>query len=118
MEEFENYLEFEIPDFGEITPDGQRKLLERIVRTNGIWKINKNDPDDVFPSDLHADRVDEPEKLDLYTGEVYSKINKKYLYTLPKKVMKYIYNELMKCKEDSIKQKLIRRENDITYLKP
>lgn len=110
------YLEFDIPDFSEITPDGKRMLLERVVKKNGIWKIHKNDPDDIFPSDPHADRVDEPEKLNLYTGDVYSKINKQHLYTLPKKVMKYIYNELMRSKEDTIKNKLINRQSEITYL--
>jgi hypothetical protein len=88
-------VDFEIPDFDEITPDGQRLLLEKTVKSNGIWRIHKSDPDNVFPSDPHADRVDGAEKLDLYTGDVYSSITKKHLRTMPKKAMKLIYNTLM-----------------------
>ncbi len=109
-------LEFQLPDFAEITQDGQQILLEKVVKHNGIWKINKYDPDTIFPSDPHADRVDAPEKLDLYTGAVYSKINKGHLYTLPKKAMKLIYNKIMACKEDEIKNKLIANASMITYL--
>ncbi|WP_181308987.1 hypothetical protein [Rufibacter sp. XAAS-G3-1] len=117
MVEEEEFLEFEIPDYDEITTDGKRMLLEKQIKQNGIWKIHKNDPDDIFPSDPHADRRDEPEKLNLYTGDVYSKVTKKFLYTLPKKVMKYIYNQLMLCKEDTIKNKLKARKEEIVYLK-
>ncbi len=109
-------LEFQLPDFAEITQDGQQMLLEKVVKHNGIWKINKYDPDIIFPSDPHADRVDAPEKLDLYTGDVYSKTNKQHLYTLPKKAMKFIYNQIMACKEDEIKNKLITNVKMITYL--
>jgi len=115
MEEAE-FFEFEIPDYSEITSEGKRMLLEKQIKHNGVWKIHKNDPDNIFPSDPHADRVDRPEKLDLYTGKVYSKIDKKELRTLPKKAMVYIYNEIMKCKEDVIKDKLILRKSEITYL--
>jgi len=110
-------LEFQLPDFDEITPYGQQMLLEKIVKHNGIWKINKYDPDNIFPSDPHSDRVDEPEKLDLYTGAVYSKINKQHLYTLPKKAMNFIYNQIMSCKENEIKNKLITNTAQITYLR-
>ena len=96
-------VEFELPDFSEITATGQRMLLEKTVKHNGIWRIHKNDPDDIFPSDPHADRLDEPEKLNLYNGEVYDKSTQKYKYTLPNKAMKYIYNQIMGCKEDLIK---------------
>lgn len=109
-------LEFQLPDFAEIMQDGQQMLLEKVVKHNGIWKINKYDPDTIFPSDPHADRVDASEKLDLYTGDVYSKIDKQHLYTLPKKAMKYIYNQIMACKEDEIKNKLIADASAITYL--
>jgi hypothetical protein len=112
----ETFLEFELPDFSEITPEGQRLLLEKQVKHNGIWKIHKCDPDNNFPSDPHGDRVDCPEKLDLYNGKVYSKTNKQYLYTLPKKAMKYIYSQIMGCKEDVIKNKLKANVELITYL--
>jgi hypothetical protein len=109
-------MEFELPDFDEITPDGKRLLLEKIVKHNGIWVINKSDSDDVFPSDPHGDRKDKPEKLNLYTGEVYSAVDKRYLYTVPKKAMRYIYAQLMKCKEEDIKVKIQSSRDDITYL--
>lgn len=109
-------IEFELPDFSEILADGGRMMLEKQVKHNGIWRIHKADPDDIFPSDPHGDRVDEPEKLDLYTGAVYSRTNKKLLYTLPKKAMKFIYNEIMGCKEEDIKNKLRANRNMITYL--
>ena len=54
----ETFFEIELPDFTEITPDGQRLLLEKQVKHNGIWRIHKSDPDNVFPSDPHGDRVD------------------------------------------------------------
>ncbi|OFY48092.1 MAG: hypothetical protein A2W85_02680 [Bacteroidetes bacterium GWF2_41_31] len=109
-------IEFELPDFSEITIDGLRMLNEKQVKQNGIWRVHKNDPDNIFPSDPHADRVDGPEKLNLYNGNVYSSINMNFLYTMPKKAMKYIYNQLINCKEDEIKNKLILNKNSITYL--
>jgi hypothetical protein len=109
-------IEFELPDFAEITPDGYKMLLEKTVKHNGIWRIHKNDPDNIFPSDPHADRQDAPEKLDLYNGNVYDKKTKEHIYSLPKKAMKYIYQEIMKCKEDIIKNKLINNKAAITYL--
>jgi len=109
-------FEFELPDFQEILGDGRRMLLEQQVKHNGIWRIHKADPDDIFPSDAHADRVDEPETVDLYNGNVYSKINKQFLYSLPKKAMKYIHAEIMNCKEEEIKSKLRANRSMITYL--
>ena len=98
-------IQFKIPDEKEITENGQRLLLEVTVKSNGIWRIHKNDPDKVFPSDFHADRVDKPEKLDIYTGEVYDKKTKKKIYTLSSKVMKYIHLQLEKSKENEILSK-------------
>lgn len=109
-------IEFELPDFAEITPDGKRLLLEKTIRHKGVWRIHKSDSDDIFPSDPHADRQDKPEKLDLYTGNVYSKSTKKFIYQLPAKAMKYIYNQIMNCNEDTIKQKLITKKDSISYL--
>ena len=109
-------IEFELPSLSEITPDGQRLLLEKTIKHNGIWRIHKSDPDHNFPSDPHADRQDAPEKLDLYNGNVYDKTTKSFLYKLPNKAMKYIYNQIMDCKEDIIKNKLTSNKNSITYL--
>ena len=116
MTENEEMIQFELPDFSEITATGQRMLLEKTVKHNGIWRIHKNDPDDIFPSDPHADRQDAPEKLNLYNGEVYNKTTKKYIYTLPNKAIKYIYNQIMSCKEDIIKNKITANKALITYL--
>lgn len=109
-------IEIELPDYGEITETGQRLLLEKTVKHNGIWRIHKSDPDDIFPSDPHGDRVDAPEKLNIYNGDVFSLPDRKHLRTLPKKAMKYIYNQLMKCKEVEITDKLTVNRGLITYL--
>jgi hypothetical protein len=109
-------IDITLPDFSEITESGQRLLLEKTVKHNGIWRIHKSDPDDIFPSDPHGDRVDESEKLDLYNGNVYSLPDRIHVRTLPKKAMKYIYKEIMKCKEVEITSKLTANQSLITYL--
>jgi len=110
-----NFEEIILPDYREITDNGGRILLEVTVKRNGIWRVHKNDPDIVFPSDFHADRVDAPEKLDLYTGEVYSSVNNDYLRAEPKKAMRFIYQELLKSKETRIQEHL-KEVNKFTYL--
>lgn len=110
-----NYIEFQLPDFKNISDSGHYLEIAVQVKHNGIWRVHKNDPDDIFPSDFHADRVDAPEKLDLYTGNVYSKVNKLLIKNLPKKVMVYIYNALLKCKENNILEKL-SQTNKFVYL--
>ena len=109
------YIEIELPDYREMAEDGRRMLVEGTVKHNGIWRVHSNDPDTVFPSDFHADRVDAAEKLDLYTGEVYSKINGNHLRTEKKKAMRYIYRELQRSKEASIQERLARTDQ-FTYL--
>lgn len=109
-------VEIKLPDFSEIADNGQRLLLEKTVKHNGIWRFHKCDPDNIFPSDPHGDRVDAPEKLNIYNGHVYSKSDKQLLRTLPKKVMIYIYSQLMNCKEDEIKDKIRANKHQITYI--
>jgi hypothetical protein len=109
-------IEFELPDFSEITENGQRLLLEKTVKHNGIWRFHKSDPDDIFPSDPHGDRVDAPEKLNIYNGYVYSLPDKKHIRTLPKKAMRYICNQLLSSKEDEIKEKIKANKTQITYM--
>lgn len=94
---------------------GMLRMVEQTVSHQGKWRIHKSDPDNIFPSDPHADRVDEPEKLNLYTGDVFNK-KKEYLYTLSKKAMQYIFYQIMKKGEDNIKQKLNSNILLITYL--
>ncbi len=94
---------------------GFERLDEQTVKHQGIWRIHKSDPDNVFPSDPHADRIDEPEKLNLYTGEVYNK-KQEYLYKLSKKAMQFIYNKIMSKGEPDVIQKLEANKARITYL--
>lgn len=90
-------------------------VLEVTVKHNGIWRVHKSDPDTVFPSDFHADRVDAPEKLDLYTGDVYSAVNGNRLRAEPKKAMRFIYRELQKSKENRI-QGCLQKTDKFTFL--
>jgi hypothetical protein len=94
---------------------GTQWLIEQTVKHQGKWRIHKSDPDDIFPSDPHADRVDEPEKLNLYTGDVYNK-KQDYLYTLSKKAMQFIYNKIIANGEKNIVDKLTANKTQITYL--
>lgn len=110
-------FEIKLPDYSEITEKGQRLLLEKTVKHNGIWGIHKCDPDNIFQSDPHGDRVDAKEKLNLYNGFVYSLLDKIHIRTLPQKAMIYIYNQLINCKEKEITSKLKANRNLFTYLK-
>jgi hypothetical protein len=104
--EGEFLVEVFVPDFREILDDGRRMSIAVQVKHNGKWRVHKNDPDKNFPSDFHADRIDEPEKLDLYTGDVWSATNKKRLYVMPKKAMRYIFRELSKTKEENLQARM------------
>ena len=109
-------IEFELPDISEISETGTRLLLEITIKQNGgIWRVHKNDLDDIFPSDLHAHRVDKKEILDIYNGKVYS--NGVCIRKLSKKEMLYIYNKIMESNETEIKDKLKANIEEITYLK-
>jgi hypothetical protein len=93
------------------------RLVEQTVNHQGRWRIHKNDPDDRFPSDPHADRIDEPsEKLNLYTGDVFDRSTKKCLYTLSNRSMVFIYNKILKKGEENIIAKLNANKQLFTYL--
>jgi len=100
-------FEFEIPDYREITEEGDRMLLEVLVKSNGIWQIHKSDVDKNWPSDFHAHNVDAAnEVLDLYTGGVYDKRTKRHLRNLPRKAQRYICSMILQqCKEPEILKK-------------
>jgi|WetSurMetagenome_2_1015567.scaffolds.fasta_scaffold21540_5 hypothetical protein len=118
MKKENEVLEILLPlDADIINPmSGLIKLNEQTVSHQGKWRIHKNDPDNIFPSDPHADRVDESdEKLNLYTGEVYNS-KKQYLYTLSKKSIQYIYHKIIKNGENTIINKLNENKSKITYL--
>jgi hypothetical protein len=94
---------------------GLEKLFEQTVSHQGKWRIHKSDPDNIFPSDPHADRVDASEKLNLFTGDVYD-TKKKYLYALSKKAMQFIYYKILNKGEETIIQKLQTNLSKIIYL--
>jgi hypothetical protein len=108
-------ITFELPDFRQICDDGRILEIAVQVKHNGVWRVHKSDPDKIFPSDFHADRVDAAEKLDIYTGKVYSPLTHNVLYDLPKKAMRYIYQLLAQSKEENIINFLSRRDR-FTYL--
>lgn len=65
------------------------------IKHHGKWRVHQNDADTIFPSDFHAHRIDKPnEKLDLYTGDVYNTHTNQHSYTLTKKQMNVIYDQL------------------------
>ena len=79
---------------------------EATVRRNGkSWRINKNDRDEIFPSDFHAHNLETGEKLDLYTGYLYNPVTKKLLWALHKKDWIAILSELKTIKDKSISLK-------------
>jgi cysteinyl-tRNA synthetase len=106
----EDLAEFEIPDFREITENGDRLLIEVTVKSNGVWVIHKSDPDTNFPSDFHADRRDAAEKLDLYTGNVFDRTNRQMIRKFPRKAMLLVFRRLLASKEPEIQSKLAQRE--------
>jgi hypothetical protein len=56
-----------------LPPGVPRKLVEQRVRHRGeVWQINQNDADP-FPSNPHGHNLESGHKLDLSTGELYSK---------------------------------------------
>jgi len=105
-----------IPDERELLDNGMRIAIAVTVnRDGGKWRVHKSDPDKIFPSNLHADRVDQPGKLDVYTGEIWSPITKKCIGRLSKKSMRYFYKQLSKTKEPNI-QALLADKSKFSYL--
>lgn len=94
---------------------GMERLVEQTISHQGKWRVHKSDADNLFPSDPHGDRIDNPEKLNLYTGAVYDN-KRQHIYTLSKKAMQFIYYKIMEKGEENIKQKLITNKVLITYL--
>ena len=76
------------------------------LKCDGVWRVHQNDPDKYFPSDFHADRVDKSEKLDLYTGAIYSKSHGKYLRSMSRKDMRRIHRDLKALGKDFLDAKL------------
>ena len=89
---------------------------QRIKCGSGIWEVHLTDKDS-FPSNPHADRVDKPEKLNLYNGEVFSKINLKRVGKVHKKDMRIIHAEIMNRGEEKVIGKLKGNKHFITYMK-
>jgi len=79
---------------------------EATVRRNGnSWRIHPNDLDNVFPSDFHAHNIETGEKLDLYTGYLYSPNTKKLLCALHRKDWFAILLKLRMSKEKAVSLK-------------
>lgn len=82
-----------IPPDKDIMPDGRIKIIEVLIKTRGdFWTFHKND-NDPFPSEPHGHNKETGEKLDPYTGTIYSKENKpkrklghRQLYLVQKKL--------------------------------
>lgn len=113
----DEYLEIVLPHSDHVRDDG--RVLEIAVtiknsgKNSGIWRVHAYDPDEFFPSNFHAHNAEEPEVLDIYTGRVYSKVNKKELRSIPPKVMRVMYDELIRRGKDTIQEKLSNKENFI-----
>lgn len=81
--------------------DGDKLLLlapirgEVTARVNGnVWRMHQNDPDTVFPSDLHAHNQTAPEVVDLYNGRVYDAKTRKLIGRLSKKELAEVREKL------------------------
>jgi hypothetical protein len=114
-EEYPNrFIEGEAQGAEGVLKDGDKLFLtsskrgEATIKANGKWRVRKADPDCLFPSDFHAHRLDAPEKLDIYTGEVYSARDNRYLRKLRKKSWICILDGFSHCKEEEIKSKAIQ----------
>jgi len=67
--------------------------IKEIVKAGGdVWKIHKYDQD-VFPSDPHAHNKETGEKLNLFSGNVHSAVNKKIVRKLSKKKLDQIWQD-------------------------
>jgi hypothetical protein len=70
------------------------------------WRIHQNDPDKMWPSDLHAHNQICNETLDLYTGRIYNPETKQFIRKMPRKQL------------DRLLEKLPRRLIQIRYEPP
>jgi hypothetical protein len=111
-----DFVEFDIWDAQHTIELGKFMSIAVEFKHHGKWRIHKNDPDKNFPSDFHADRVDEAEKLNLYTGDVYSKITKQKTGHVKDKQMRKIYTDLERRGESFLDDKLCHKEK-FSYLK-
>jgi hypothetical protein len=107
-------FEIRLPADEDILENGLLLLKERVVKHQGIWIINLNDQDS-WPSHPHGDRKDEPEKLNLLTGDVFSKASRNHIYTLSNKSMRYIFHRISKFADSRILEALTCQH--ISYLK-
>jgi hypothetical protein len=104
-----------VPNEAEITESGTRLLLEQTLSGDGKWRVHKSDPDDLFPSDFHAHNIDDPEVLDLHTGDVYDSRTKKWLRKLKPKTMRYMFNEIASSKEPELTSKCSTEGERFTF---
>lgn len=109
-----NEFKIHLPAEEDILENGMILLKERVVKHQGIWIINLNDQDP-WPSLPHGDRKDEPEKLNLLTGDVYSKTSRNHIYSLSDKSMRYIFHRISKFADSRILETLSCQQ--LSYLK-
>ena len=111
-----NFVEFDVWDAEHTFELGRFLSIAVEFKHHGKWRIHKNDPDKHFPSDFHADRVDAPEKLDLYTGDIYSRTTKEKTGRLKDKKMREVFTDLQNRGEAFLDEKLCQREK-FSFLK-
>jgi hypothetical protein len=83
-------------------------LLEHTIRVHGEQiRVHKSDQDE-WPSDLHGHPLGRPrEKIDVYTGDIYSIQNRKKVGRLGKKDLRRVHDSLRE--KDWAAQKLAAR---------
>lgn len=107
MDDMEETIEVELPPEKEVLPNGKHMMLEETLKHRGKWRLHANDPDDIFPSDLHAHNMDgNGERLDLYTGRIYDREGRSVIGSMKEKDMLYFVRWLRKNKNPSIQTKL------------
>ena len=108
-------MEIQLPLDEHILADGNILLLEKTVKHQGVWVVHLSDADP-WPSNPHAERQDEPGKLDLFTGDVYDPQTRRRMQKLSAKSMKYIYGQIMAHEYKDIKNRLLENKTNIKYL--
>lgn len=74
-----------------------------------VWRVHKNDPDKLRPSDFHLHDLENGDKLDLYTGELYS-YDFRYIKKIRKKKHKFCLEEVKKRSDYKERVEMIMRQ--------
>jgi hypothetical protein len=77
-----------------VDPSWFRVCEERTAKLGDVrWRMHMNDKDR-WPSYPHAHDLDEPQKLNLFTGIIYSIITKNRVGKLSRKELKEVHRQL------------------------